>query len=288
MPVTRSGNKSSASSAQKASGKRSAEPGSSPSAKRGKKTKTGKDQKTIEQTMNVENGEDEKNVTTGNENEQEKNKEAEVEENEKNVAAGNENEQEKNKEAKVEQNGKPDIEMTDRQNGEHEGTNGAEKKEEQEPAKGPEKNAFGEVKAAESEFEKAAKEEEAQKTEQIITNSDSIVEDPKREAAMPSSILEKGVIYFFFRGRVNVEEPQSVDDVARSYIVLRPLPIDAKLGEGPLVDTGNARLLALPKKFLPKTKGDRFLVFVEKPKTSVKELKDKFIAGSDYATKTAG
>lgn len=105
---------------------------------------------------------------------------------------------------------------------------------------------------------------------------------------MPSSILEKGVIYFFFRSRVNVENPQGVEDVARSYIVLRPLPIGSKLGEGPLQDDGNARLLALPKKILPVTHKDRFLVFVENGKASIKELKDIFISASDYATKTAG
>lgn len=288
MPVTRSGNKSSASSVGKSSSKRAAEPGSSPSAKRGKKQKKGKDQKTIEQTMNIEDGEDEKKMTTENENEQEKNKEVEVEQNGKNGATESENEQEKDKKGNVEQEEKPDFEMTDVRNVDHEATNGTKQKEEQEPGRGAKQKSTGEAKAAELKVEKGGKDKEAQKTEQGITNSDSVVEDPKREAAMPSSILEKGIIYFFFRGRVNVEEPESVDDVARSYVVLRPLPIGAKLGEGPLEDMGNARLLALPKKFLPKSHRDRFLAFVEKPKTSVKELKEKFIAGSDYETKTAG
>ncbi len=76
---------------------------------------------------------------------------------------------------------------------------------------------------------------------------------------MPSTILEKGIIYFFFRGRVGIEEPQGVQDVARSYIVLRPLPLGAKLGEGPLEDLGNNRLLALPKKVLPVSHRDRFM-----------------------------
>lgn len=103
-----------------------------------------------------------------------------------------------------------------------------------------------------------------------------------------SSILEKGIIYFFFRGRVNIDEPQGVEDIARSYIILRPLPLGTKLGEGPLEDAGNARLLALPKKVLPKSKRDRVLAFVEKHGISIKDLKDNFIAGNEYATKTAG
>jgi hypothetical protein len=104
---------------------------------------------------------------------------------------------------------------------------------------------------------------------------------------MPSSILEKGIIYFFFRGRVGVEDPQGIEDVARSYVVLRPLPIGAKLGEGPLEDSGKARLLALPKKMLPMSKQDRFLMFVEKPSAFIKDLRDQF-ASNDYATKTLG
>ncbi len=151
-----------------------------------------------------------------------------------------------------------------------------------------EKNAFDVVKADESQVKEANKEEEAQKLEQITNSKDSVIEDSKHEAAMPSSILEKGIIYFFFRGRVNMDEPQGVNDVARSYIVLRPLAIGARLGEGPLEDTRNARLLVLPKKVLPKSKRDRFMVFVEKHGLSVKELKDNFVAGNEYTTKTVG
>jgi hypothetical protein len=150
-----------------------------------------------------------------------------------------------------------------------------------------EKTAFDEVKANESEVKEVAK-EEPQKPEQITSNKDSLIEDPKREATVPSSILEKGIIYFFSRGRVNIDEPQGVEDIARSYIILRPLPINTKLGEGPLEDARNARLLALPKKVLPKSKRDRFLVFVEKHGISIKDLKDNFVAGNEYATKTVG
>lgn len=119
------------------------------------------------------------------------------------------------------------------------------------------------------------------------TNGDA-VEAGAREDDVPSSILEKGVIYFFFRARVNVEDPQDVNDVARTYIVLRPIPLDAKIGDGPIGDEGNCRLLALPKKVLPVSGRDRFLAFVEKAKTSFSDLKDSFLKGSEYETKTAG
>jgi hypothetical protein len=153
------------------------------------------------------------------------------------------------------------------------------------PAK--EKNAFDEVKSDEADAHKSAEKEQDTKTEEIKANDDSIIEDPAREAAMPSSILEKGIIYFFFRARVNIDEPQGIEDVARSYIVLRPIPIGAKIGDGPLQDDGKARLLALPKKMLPKSKNDRFLVFVDKAGASVKDLREQF-SGAEYATKTVG
>jgi hypothetical protein len=134
---------------------------------------------------------------------------------------------------------------------------------------------------------KSAQEEQETETANISQNNESIVEDGGREAEIPSSILEKGIIYFFFRGRVGVEDPQGVEDVARSYIILRPIPLGAKLGDGQLEDLRTSRLLALPKKTLPKTKKDRFLVFVAKPKASIKELRDQF-QSSDYSTKTSG
>jgi hypothetical protein len=134
---------------------------------------------------------------------------------------------------------------------------------------------------------KLAQQEQDAKAADISKNNESIVEDAKREAEIPSSILEKGIIYFFFRGRVGVEDPQGIKDVARSYIILRPIPLGAKLGDGPLEDLGNSRLLALPKKMMPKSKRDRFLAFVEKPKTSIKDLRDQF-QSTDYSTKTSG
>ncbi|KAI4213405.1 MAG: hypothetical protein LQ351_003905 [Letrouitia transgressa] len=115
----------------------------------------------------------------------------------------------------------------------------------------------------------------------------AVEESEDRKQSTPSSILEKGIIYFFFRGRVGINEPSDVDEVARSYIVLRPLPHDAKLGEGPIGDNGNNRLLALPKKVVPKSPKDRFMTFVEKSNATVDDIKST-LASSDYVTKTAG
>lgn len=123
--------------------------------------------------------------------------------------------------------------------------------------------------------------------EQPSSADGAVQESSKREESTPSSILEKGLIYFFFRGRVGIDEPSDVDELARSYIVLRPIPHGAKLGEGPIGDDGSYRLLALPKKVLPASPKDRFMVFVEKANVALEEIKST-LGASDYATKTLG
>ena len=244
-------------SATKVRGKRSAESQSSPPAKRGRPSKKAKEQKTIEETMNgIEDDKDVANQINGDA----KDGEAEPME-------GTE---------------------SDEQEGKGNTDSGAEKGEAKSNGlQDGEKNAFDEVKADVGEVKEAAQKEQEEKSKSIANNDKSVVEDEQRSAIIPSSILEKGVVYFFFRGRVGVEDPQGIEDVARSYIVLRPLPLGAKLGEGPLEDSGNARLLALPKKVLPTNGKDRFLVFVEKAKTTVKEIREQF-SSNEYATKTAG
>ncbi len=121
-----------------------------------------------------------------------------------------------------------------------------------------------------------------------VSKADNAVEESsKREESTPSNILEKGIIYFFFRGRVGINEPNDVSDIARSYIILRPLPHGAKLGDGPIGDAGNNRMLALPKKVLPVSPKDRFMTFVEKANISMDDVKSQ-LSSSDYTTKTAG
>lgn len=105
---------------------------------------------------------------------------------------------------------------------------------------------------------------------------------------VPSSILEKGIIYFFFRSRVGVGEPSDVNEIARSHIILRPLERDAKLGSGSIGDAGNSRVCVIPKKVLPQSGRERWTAFVEKSGASFQQLKEEFLSSSDYETKTAG
>jgi hypothetical protein len=104
----------------------------------------------------------------------------------------------------------------------------------------------------------------------------AIEESSQREKQVPSNILEKGLIYFFTRNRVGVDDADSVGDLQRTFFVLRPLPTGAKLGDGAIPDLKNNRLFALPKKTFPKSHNDRFMAFVEKANTSIQDLKDSF------------
>jgi hypothetical protein len=116
----------------------------------------------------------------------------------------------------------------------------------------------------------------------------AIRESVERENIIPSTILEKGIIYFFFRPRVNVEDPHSMSEVERSFFVLRPTPKSAQLETGPLGDEDNCRLMMLPKKKFPSSGREREMGFVEKAKISLKTLQEKFIAESTYETQTRG
>ncbi|KAJ4347004.1 uncharacterized protein N0V89_010938 [Didymosphaeria variabile] len=106
-------------------------------------------------------------------------------------------------------------------------------------------------------------------TKQTTANDDPVQESSQREKKIASNILEKGIVYFFTRNRVGIEDSDSV-------------------GQGALPDLENNRLLALPKKVFPKSHNDRFMAFVEKANTTIQDLKDNFFKGNEYETKTQG
>ncbi|KAF2753727.1 hypothetical protein EJ05DRAFT_170042 [Pseudovirgaria hyperparasitica] len=121
-----------------------------------------------------------------------------------------------------------------------------------------------------------------------LASAAAITQPSSRAASMPSNILEKGIIYFFTRSRVGIDNPESASDLQRTFFVLRPIPHDAKITSGALSDSTNNRLFALPKKTFPKSHSDRFMAFVEKAGTSIADLKEEFMAGNTYDTKTQG
>ncbi|KAI2694820.1 hypothetical protein DTO012A7_6451 [Penicillium roqueforti] len=112
----------------------------------------------------------------------------------------------------------------------------------------------------------------------------------ERENLVPSNILEKGFIYFFFRPRVDVDEPESFGDVARSFFVLRPTALGAEFdnGQGSVEKDASCRLMILPKKKFPTSSREREMGFVEKAGQSMQALHDNFIAGKTYQTSTRG
>jgi hypothetical protein len=112
----------------------------------------------------------------------------------------------------------------------------------------------------------------------------------ERENVVPSNILEKGIIYFFFRPRVNVDDPHGVEDVARSFFVLRPTPLGAELdqNQGALDKGARCRLMLLPKKKFPTTPKERDMGFVEKTGQTIKDLQENFLAAKTYETATRG
>ncbi|KAF8250077.1 hypothetical protein K440DRAFT_597477 [Wilcoxina mikolae CBS 423.85] len=114
------------------------------------------------------------------------------------------------------------------------------------------------------------------------------VEEAREQKVEDSPILEKGLVYFFLRGKVNVEHPESMDDVKRSYMVLRPLPQGTKLVDGKIQDGGKNRLIAIPKKRLPSKGYEKFLTFVEVPEANLEDLREKYLKGRTYQTKTMG
>lgn len=113
---------------------------------------------------------------------------------------------------------------------------------------------------------------------------------PQTSAASSSQaqrqLLEKGLIYFFYKPKVSVEgEAESVDDVQRSFLVLKPLK--GHLKKEP-VSAGGARLIALPKKTLPTPMNHgRNLTFVTKANASMEDIRGE-LHSLQYETATMG
>ncbi|RAK91937.1 hypothetical protein BO79DRAFT_168022 [Aspergillus costaricaensis CBS 115574] len=160
------------------------------------------------------------------------------------------------------------------------------------PEERPEKDL--EEKPEEKSEEKREAEPETKQEEKPAPAADGaeagVKTSQEREEKVASNVLEKGIIYFFYRPRVNVTDPQSVSDVARSFLVLRPTPIGATLNQqqGSVEPGAKCRLLMLPKKKFPTSGKERDMGFVEKAGQSMKSLQETFIAGDTYETSTRG
>ncbi|RMZ18635.1 hypothetical protein D0862_00118 [Hortaea werneckii] len=261
--------------------RKAASPADGAKKKRGRPSKAAKEQKTLEQTV------------PGNDGEQAQQNEDQPEAHSGNVGK----EGEETLEAKHSEGGdegavkKTDDSKVDTKEGEGDKEDHEEESKDSRNGEGP--NAFDQVKADENQPGKTSKDSEEKYSDDPTinggTNAEPAVEEEKpREKAQPDNVMEKGIIYFFARGRVGMDDPSNASEIQRSYMVLRPLPPGAKITEGAIQDVSNNRLVALPKKVWPKSGRDRFMVFVEKASTSMETLKDEFFQGSEYSTKTTG
>lgn len=126
------------------------------------------------------------------------------------------------------------------------------------------------------------------------TNSKSKAQPEKKQTPQTGTgkstaqILERGIIYFFLRGRVNTDTPSSVSEIARTYFLLRPMTPSSPPSNLPSSLANKCRVLVVPKKTFPTSGRERWISFVEKVGASFADLKDSFLGGNDYETKTRG
>ncbi|KAK9238842.1 hypothetical protein V1525DRAFT_357635, partial [Lipomyces kononenkoae] len=106
---------------------------------------------------------------------------------------------------------------------------------------------------------------------------------------VPKTVLEEGLIYFFFRPKVGTTEASSVEDVQRTYVVLRPLPFTSTDMKDTVKRVGrdDCRMIIIPKKTLPTTGGGRLIGLVTKVHSSVDDITDQ-LDTEKYSTKTRG
>jgi hypothetical protein len=121
------------------------------------------------------------------------------------------------------------------------------------------------------------------------------VEERTTKPVVDSEIIEKGLIYFFYRPKVDHENPQSLDDVKRMYILMWPAAPSIKEDErkmknyeGGLGEGEPERLLIIAKKRLPDVnKHERFYGFVDRVSHRIEDIEVN-LQPATYTTKTRG
>lgn len=79
------------------------------------------------------------------------------------------------------------------------------------------------------------------------------IDDERKAEEEKGPTSQKGLIYFFFRPKIDHEKIDQAVDAQRSYIILRPLPEGAVLEDKTKVDDLKLHILELPKKICKKT-----------------------------------
>jgi len=119
---------------------------------------------------------------------------------------------------------------------------------------------------------------------------------PSQDEKEPE-ILEKGLIYFFYRPKVEHEEVHGPDDVQKLYILLWPAAPSILQDEKEMKHTEGKtgvgepeRLIVIPKKKLPDVqhhKHEKLFGFVEKVSRRIEDI-DAQLEPETYTTKTRG
>jgi hypothetical protein len=112
----------------------------------------------------------------------------------------------------------------------------------------------------------------------------------KEPSEKTSEILEKGLIYFFYRPKIDSEEVKGINDVAKLYILLYPQdPESGGEQEKGKTSTSKKRLFSISKKKLPQLKQHgKYWGFVVKTSDSIEEIVKTEFEEKDYSTKTRG
>ncbi|PKS11021.1 hypothetical protein jhhlp_002780 [Lomentospora prolificans] len=128
--------------------------------------------------------------------------------------------------------------------------------------------------------QKSPKEDSGQEADKGAGNG---AEDASKHK-VPPNCLELGMIYFYARPRVEQDDPQGVEDMARSFILLRPI----ENFDEPLSDNGKTRLCIVPKKTFPTTGRERWISFVSKGNEPWSKVTKDELSAREYETKTKG
>jgi len=142
---------------------------------------------------------------------------------------------------------------------------------------------------------KAAKKQERENIE--TGKQETEVKTLPAEKEQEPGIIEKGLIYFFYKPKVELKEVHGPEDVQRLYVLLWPaapsIQEDEKKMKHPEGKMGTGepeRLIVLGKKKLPdvhKGKHEKFWGFVEKVSRNIDEVEEDLEART-YTTHTRG
>jgi len=115
------------------------------------------------------------------------------------------------------------------------------------------------------------------------------------ESPTVPKIIEKGLIYFFYRPKVGLDHAEGIEDVQKLYILLwpgaEPIKKDEKEmshTEGKLGENEPERLIIISKKKLPEISHHaKYWGFVKKVSYRIEDI-DKQLGAETYTTKTRG